>query len=117
MLTGFAKFLPYITIPWSNNIGNIPANRIAMVDQMFDNNIEKFTNKKVSIGIYFSFRTPLVFGKIGTANIACSSPAIDMWNFLIHRQKQIIIRGISQPRLCVLFEYLNLKENSSNPND
>jgi len=85
MLTGFAKFLSHSTIPGGKNIGDVPADRIAVIDQMFKDDIQEFTHEQVPVGIDLTFRTPLIFNQIGTTTASGSGSAIDMWHFYHHR--------------------------------
>jgi hypothetical protein len=81
----FSEFLSYSTIPGRKNIGDVPADRIAVIDQVFNDNIQEFTHKKVPVGINFTFRTPLVFSQVGATAVSGCGPAIDMWHFYHHR--------------------------------
>ncbi len=77
--------MSYITIPGGKNIGDVPANRITVIDQMLKDDIQKFTHEQVPVGIDFALRTSLVFNQIGATAIPCCGPAIDMWHFYHHR--------------------------------
>jgi len=77
----FSQFLSYGTIPGGKNIGDVPADRIAVIDQMLKDDIQKFTHEQVPVGIDLAFRTPLVFSQIGATAIPGGGPAIDMWHF------------------------------------
>ena len=84
VLSLFPELLAYSTIPWSQDISNIPAHRITVVNQMLNDNMKEFTNKKIPVNIDFSFRAPFILCKMRTTDVSCRGPAIDMGYFFFH---------------------------------